>query len=68
MIKEEKMIRIIEETSLGRYDMTFGELSILLKNYEGKLYDIICAAFKYGFVKGQRSIKNQQKKAGAANV
>ena len=45
----------------GRYCMRMSELMTIMKESKDNADAIICA-FNYGFLKGQRSVKNSMKK------
>ena len=45
----------------GRYGMDTGELEAIVSQSEG-LFSATVLAFNYGFLKGQRSVKNTMKK------
>lgn len=49
----------------GRYDLTFMETLQLSKL---DMFDAVYLAYKYGFTRGQNSIRNQRKKKAPASA
>lgn len=54
-------IDMLGKVKTGRYSMDTGELEAIVSQSEG-LFSATVLAFNYGFLKGQRSIKNTMKK------
>lgn len=54
-------IDMLWKVKTGRYGMDTGELEAIVSQSEG-LFSATVLAFNYGFLKGQRSIKNTMKK------
>ncbi len=54
-------IDMLEKVKTGRYGMDTGELEAIVSQSEG-LFSATVLAFNYGFLKGQRSVKNTMKK------
>lgn len=63
------MFKIVEtmEVIPSAYDMTYLEMVLLGEMCkEGKIYNALLTAFKYGFVLAQRMEKNKKKRGTAA--
>lgn len=54
----------IDALDPGRYDLTFDETLQLVNMYK---FDAVYLAYKYGFTRGQNSIRNQSEKKAPAS-
>ena len=55
------LLNMLKSTDPGRYDMNLKEL-LDIWNGSKNWFDAMDLAFRYGFVKGQRQMKNSMKK------
>lgn len=60
-MEPQAFIKMLHSTKTGRYGMTLKELFVIADHAED-WSDTAFLAFNYGFLKGQRSIKNTMKK------
>lgn len=60
-MEPQAFIKMLHSTKTGRYGMTLQEL-FTIRDGSDDWYDTLMLAFNYGFLKGQRSIKNTMKK------
>ena len=65
MCNVEKLFEQIEAVNLGRYGINFDEATALCERLRNTPYELLYAAFRYGFLKGEKATKAQMKtKAG----
>lgn len=67
-IDTEQFKKTIESVKLGNYDLEATELKALIEMSEESLTSLVYDSYKWGFLKGSRSAKAEQKKARNNNA
>lgn len=60
-MEPQAFIRMLNGVKTGNYGMALSELCAI-RNYSDDWADTLILAFNYGFLKGQRSVKNTMRK------
>lgn len=68
MINDEEFKKKLREVHPGTYDMTSPEIRAIYRISNNDYFFAICYAFKFGFLKGQRTATAKEKKRRAARA